>query len=73
MAEKTESAGWEKQLEFVVDWVKVGKKQKKGHFCGKIDTILVPCLVFLCASQGSGKARILSWNTWVDLILQAGG
>lgn len=37
----------EKQLEFVVDWVKVGKKQKKGHFCGKI--YMIPCLVSLCA------------------------
>lgn len=71
MAEETELTGREKQLGFVVDWVTVGKNQEKGHFCGKIDRILVLCLV--CASLSSGKARIPSWDTWLDLILQAGG
>lgn len=71
MAEEMELTGREKQLGFVVDWVTVGKNQEKGHFCGKIDKILVLCLVW--ASLSSGKARIPSWDTWSDLILQAGG
>lgn len=74
-AEKNGVSGVEEQLEFVVDGVKVGKKHKKRLFCGKVDMIWVPCLVSLCVllwAQGKNP-WIPSWDTWVDLILHAGG
>lgn len=71
MAEEMELTGREKQLGFVVDWVTVGKKPGERTFLWENRQDLVLCLV--CASLSSGKAQIPSWDTWLDLILQAGG